>query len=277
MYRLERLWRVAGTGVGFAAFGLGGIAMATALFPPVIWLSRGPLARKRRIQFLIQTSFRIFIRALCFFRIIELHVSGRPLLANARGLLVVSNHPSLLDVVILMSMLPRVQCVVKHQIWANPFLRPVVAGAGYIRNDLDPEALVERCADALRSGDNVIIFPEGTRSVEGQAMVVKRGFANVAFAARTDLCLTTINCAPVFLPKGRAWYDVPRIRPVFHVEVGERLDISAFLGYPFRSQAVRRLATFVRQYYVEKCEHGRPGIRTEDADRHDAQARRSFA
>ncbi len=151
-----------------------------------------------------------------------------------------------------MAMLPRVQCVVKHQIWSNPFLRPVVAGAGYIRNDLDPEALIERCADALRSGDNVIIFPEGTRSVAGQVMVVKRGFANVAFAARTDVCLTTINCVPVFLPKGRAWYDVPRIRPVFHVEVGERLDISAFLGYPFRSQAVRRLATFVRQYYVEK-------------------------
>ncbi len=229
--------------------------MATLLFPPVIWLSRDPLVRKRRIQFLIQASFRIFIHGLCLFRIIDLRVAGRPRLASARGLLVVSNHPSLLDVVILMSMLPRVQCVVKHQIWRNPFLRPVVVGAGYIRNDLEPEALVARCADALRGGDNVIIFPEGTRSVEGRAMVVKRGFANVAFAARTDVCLTTINCSPVFLPKGRAWYDVPPIRPVFHVEVGERLDISAFWdSLPIAGCA--EIGTFVRQYYVDKCEHG---------------------
>ena len=241
-------------------FGLGGVSMATVLFPPVTWLSRDPLSRKRRIQSLIQTSFRIFIRALCFLRVIELRVTGRHLLAEACGVLVVSNHPSLLDIVILMSLLPRVQCVVKHQLWSNPFLRAVVAGANYIRNDLDPEVLIERCAEALRSGDNLIIFPEGTRSVPGQTMVIKRGFANVAIAAPADLHIATIACEPVFLPKGQAWYDVPEKRPVFHVKVGERLDISAFLGYPFRPQAVRRLASFVRQHYAGTCEHERPGI-----------------
>ncbi len=251
MRRLENLWRAFGTGAGFVAFGLGGLAMAILLFQPIIWLSRDKLACQRRIQFLIHWSFRLFLGALRVLGIIELRVSGAGCIADATGRMIVANHPSLLDVVILMSLLPRVQCVVKHQIWANPFLRPVVVGAGYIRNDLDPEALVRRCAEALRNGDNLIIFPEGTRSVPGRAMEIKRGFANIAVAAGADLQLVTITCEPLFLPKGHPWYKVPERRPIYRVTVGEHLDISPFLGYPFRSQSVRRLTSFVRQYYSE--------------------------
>ena len=260
MSRLDRLWRIAGTGIAFIAFGMGGLAMATLLFPFVVLLSKDRNARHRRIQFLIQTSFQVFVRAICLLKIIDLRVAGSHRLTNARGTLVISNHPSLLDVVILVSLLPRVRCIVKHEIWRNPFMRPVVVGADYIRNDLEPEALIQRCASALRDGDNLIIFPEGTRTVPGHPMEWRRGFANIAVAAQADIQLVTIDCEPVFLPKGRAWYDVPVRRPVYQVRIGERLDISTFLSYPFRPQSVRRLTSFVHQYYTENSGYVRSGV-----------------
>src|SRR5207245_4177193 len=122
-------------------------------------------ARTRR---LLAASSRCFIALLRLLGVIELAVAGRDRLERLRGAVVVANHPSLLDVVLLLSLIPNAQCVVKHQLWRNPFLRRVVAAAGYIRNDQPAEAFLACCVASLRAGQNLLIFPEGTRTRPGR-------------------------------------------------------------------------------------------------------------
>ena len=95
-----------------------------------------------------------------------------------------ANHPSLIDVVVLISIIPNADCVVKAHLFKNPFLRGVVKNTGYISN-ADPEGLLVDCKKSLAAGNNLIIFPEGTRTKVGQAVKFQRGAANIALRCLT--------------------------------------------------------------------------------------------
>ena len=74
----------------------------------------------------------------------------RPL-ANERGLVIVANHPSLLDALMLVAQLPRSACVMKARLMRNPLLGPGARLARYIRND-SARQMVHLAIDDLRAG-----------------------------------------------------------------------------------------------------------------------------
>jgi 1-acyl-sn-glycerol-3-phosphate acyltransferase len=243
-------WRIPATGFAYCVLGLGGLFLAATVFPVIAWLSRAELPRARRIQAVIKTSFRAYVWMLQMLGIIRLQVSGAARLAACRDALIVANHPTLLDVVLLMSLVPNAQCVVKHQLWRNRFLGPVVRAAGYLRNDLEPQMLIERCRETLRAGSNLIIFPEGTRTVPGQPPRLQRGFANIALLVPVDLHVIRIGCDPVMLTKGLRWFDVPARRACFQVSLEERVATADFMSYGSRALGARRLTTYLETRFA---------------------------
>ena len=78
---------------------------------------------------------------------------------DRNGLLVLANHPTLVDVVLLVSRLPNADCVVKSRLANNPFTRGPVRATVYICND-NGAGLVDDCIASVRSGHNLLIFPE---------------------------------------------------------------------------------------------------------------------
>ena len=130
------------------------------------------------------------------------------------GLLILANHPTLIDVVLLVSLLPNADCVVKHAVARNPFMRGPVRAAGYVANS-DGAGLVDDCIAAVHAGGNLVIFPEGTRTEPGQPLRLQRGAANIAVRGRLDITPVRITCTPLTLTKGQKWYRVPSRR--FHV------------------------------------------------------------
>jgi 1-acyl-sn-glycerol-3-phosphate acyltransferase len=191
-----------------------------------------------------------------FLRVIEFNTEGRERLLGCRGKLIIANHPSLLDVVLLLSIMPRAQCVVKHQLWNSRILGGVMRAAGYIRNDLDSEALIAQCQDVLREEENIILFPEGTRSQPGRPLKFKRGFANIATLTGADLQLVTITCRPTTLTKGEHWYQIPEQRAKFDLSVHNQIDVKEYTRREPRPLAARRLTRDLEQYYVGKLSVG---------------------
>ncbi len=275
--RLERLWRGFGVGLFLAVIGLGGSLLALSVFPLIALATRDPTRRQRRIQWVMHLSFRLYCAAIHVLRVADVEMRGAERLRGLAGCLIVANHPSLLDVVMIMAMVPRVQCIVKGALWRHPFFRLTVGGAGYIRNDLEPEALMRACAETLAAGNNLIVFPEGTRTVPGARPQFQRGFANIATLAGADLQLIFVTCRPPILHKGNPWWRVPPRRTVFALEVGERLDIGRFLRYRSRPLAARKLVEFLENLYSEKLGHGSVGSGAEAADHFSAEAGRSVA
>lgn len=255
--RLDTLWRRAATGFAFAFLFGGGAILAPTAFPLVALTCPPGETRRRRCQRVVHLMFRFYIRMLRILRVIDLEVEGTERLRDGRGKLVVANHPSLLDVVLLMALMPHAQCIVKKELWESRWLGGMVRGAGYIRNDLEPEALLEACRTALESGDGIIIFPEGTRTVPGEPVRFRRGFANVATLLEAEIQLVTIACTPPTLIKGEKWWMIPSRRPIFRVMVGDRLDVKGMLGYQYRSLAARKLVRSLEDYFAERLADGR--------------------
>jgi 1-acyl-sn-glycerol-3-phosphate acyltransferase len=253
---LNYIWRLAGTGVAFAALFGGGALLALTTFP-IVHLTTPPGHRRReRNQVLIHLLFRFYVRMLQFLRLIDLEVSGAEKLKDGAGRLIVANHPSLLDVVLLMALVRRAQCIVKKELWESRYLGRLVRGAGYIRNDLELEAMLTACGTALAEGNSLIIFPEGTRSVPRAPMHLRRGFANIATLLQARIQLVTITCEPPTLVKGEDWWIIPPRRPLFRVEIGDCLDAASSLDGKYRSLAVRKLVRRVEDYYAERLSGG---------------------
>ena len=251
----ERALRRAGTAFMFAVFGIGSLVVAGIAFPIVAWRQRGD-ARHVLAQRLIHRCFRAFERLGNVLHLFEVRDSGLEHLRSG-GALVVSNHPTILDVVFLVARMPQADCIVKLGAWRNPFLRGIVSVAGYIAN-ADGPAVIDACAQRLRAGRSLIVFPEGTRSPVGGLGDFRRGAARVALQSQCLVVPVTITCTPPCLAKGQHWWGVQAQRMVFTLDVGTPVHPSDWIGLEGKTstpRAARQLTAALSDYYESRISH----------------------
>ena len=169
----------------------------------------------------------------------------------------VANHPTLIDVVILLSVIKSSDCVVKAALAKNPFTKGPLLTAGYIVNS-SPEKLVERCVKALKDGDNLLIFPEGTRTKNLSKLRFKRGAAIIAATANHPITPITIECKPRMLAKGQKWYKIPRIKPHYVIKVNDPMTFETEFqaGMPL-SVTSRKINHAVLTHYNKELSIGK--------------------
>jgi 1-acyl-sn-glycerol-3-phosphate acyltransferase len=258
---VERSWRLVATGLCFVVFGVGGLVIAIVV-APVARLLVWPAARRRRWgQELIRRAFRLFVAMMRATGVLTYCVIGAEELERP-GSVVVANHPSLIDVVLLIAVMPRTVCIVKEALWRNPVTSAPLKLAGYLANSSGPE-LIARCHKALASGACVLVFPEGTRTRTNQPLHVQRGAANIAVHAGADVVPVTIALSEPTLTKSHRWYQIPR-RPL-HIElaVDAPIAIRPFLAeHASKPLAARRLTEYLRRYYEARLATARVTPRT---------------
>ena len=252
----DRIWRGLGTALFLSIIGLGGTFLSLTVFPVIYVFTDDQRKRRLRAQTVLHYAFRVYLAAIRALRLGYIEFFELERLSGLRGHIIIANHPSLLDVVMIMACVRDVQCVVKAGLWSQPFFRMTVRGAGFIRNDLPPEALLRACCEALESGQNLIVFPEGTRTPPNANPKPQRGFANLALFAKADLQMLTISCEPPILYKGSPWWRVPVEKTRISLTVGERVQIAPFLEYGFNSIGARKLTSFVENYYRRNDKDG---------------------
>lgn len=238
--RLDRWWRVIATGFCFAIFGVGGLLVWCVALPIFILCVRHPGRRVSLVRITIHQCFRWFVALMARLGILTYEVRDLKRLQRS-GLLILANHPSLIDVVFLISFIPNADCIVKAGLLRNPFTRGAISAAGFIAND-SAEQLIDDCIRSLRSGNNLIIFPEGTRTPLRGPVRLQRGAANVAIRGNVDITPVRIQSSHPMLTKGCPWYRVPLRRPHFTIEVGEDISVSGYVHVDGKEAlAVRQL------------------------------------
>lgn len=175
-------------------------------------------------QAVIGGGFRFYICVLHLLGLMRADLAALDALRDARGLVVAPNHPSLLDILLIASRVPRAVCITKAQLWDNPFLGGGARLAGYIRNDA-PLPLVRRAAAEVRGGANLLIFPEGTRTVAGPIDPFKPGFALIARAAGAPVQTVFIEAETAYLRKGWTLLRKPSFPLVYRVHLGPVLAV----------------------------------------------------
>ena len=243
----NRMWRWAATGFFFALFGIGGLLLSIIWFNLLRLIVRQPERLHRMTLNSIRNSFRFFLGGLRMFGVMDYRFIGDDKFEQDAGCLVVANHPSLLDYVILASRMPRCDCIVKQALLQNPFLRGVIKAAGYLVN-AGSDALLLACEARLQAGGTLLIFPEGTRSLPGQPMTLQRGAANIAVRAGSDVRIVHISCHPPMLTKHGKWYEIPPVKPQFVITIADKVKAMDFLDDHDLSPALaaRRLTEHLR-------------------------------
>ena len=114
----------------------------------------------------IRTVFRIYVFLLQLLCRCRFDLKALDELARRPGpMVLVANHPSLLDAVLLVSHLPDAVCIMKAGLMNNLLLGAGARMARYIVNDA-PLPMIRRAIAELQGGARLIIFPEGTRTAE---------------------------------------------------------------------------------------------------------------
>jgi len=152
-----------------------------------------------------------------------LHVDARALdgLSDEPGLIVVANHPSLLDALILVSRLPRSACIMKASLMRNVFLGAGARLARYIRND-SPRGMIRLAVQDLHEGGQLVLFPEGTRTVRTPINAFRPGVTLIAKLAAAPIQTVFIDTDSPYLGKGWPLGRRPPMPIVFSVRLGER-------------------------------------------------------
>jgi 1-acyl-sn-glycerol-3-phosphate acyltransferase len=239
-----------GTGASFVGFGVGALVLQWLILPLLALLPGDALAKRRRARATVSHAFNLHVQFMYRTRAMDFRIDGVERLGQP-GQMIVANHPSLIDVVLLISQLRDTNCIVKAGIASNPFTRRARRAAQYIVNDGSPDML-DQAADVLRDGQSLLVFPEGTRTTPGCAPVFHRGAAAIALRGARVITPVFISVTPTTLTKAEPWYRIPDRRVQVLLRAGADIDPADFNADTPLPIASRRLNAHLHQLFMKE-------------------------
>ncbi|WP_314978410.1 lysophospholipid acyltransferase family protein [Campylobacter rectus] len=235
-------------GANFALFGLI-CSLGNLIFIPIALLGLYKFKFIRnfcRDLVRLAWSFFIFSTQICGYQRTKFSFAGE---LGSASQIIIANHPSLLDVVFLVSLVRRANCVVKASLGKNIFLAPAIKACGYIPNTANEE-LLQKSIDALKSGESLIIFPEGTRTA-GE-IVFHKAAAYIAVNSAKQLVAIGIKMDPPSLKKHEPWYKTPSVMIKYEFKELFRLNLDGFCADRPNPIRARELHAFISENYTKE-------------------------
>ncbi|GAB5540359.1 MAG: lysophospholipid acyltransferase family protein [Sandaracinaceae bacterium] len=223
--RMPRWLRIPMSGWAFAMF-FGATLILGMFAVPIIMLMRNRPEHRWRFTHRLNASLRLFSGFIRDSGLIDYWPPLLPPELEGRPFLLVSNHPSLIDVVLTLSSFPQLTCVAKAEWYGSflmgPLLRrtELIPGPGYEGDEEadDDLPVVRRIEEKLRAGVPVLVFPEGSRSLADRLRRFRRGAIEAAVRAQVPILPMFIGVSHPYLMKGVPFWHVPDSTPLYTFE-----------------------------------------------------------
>jgi 1-acyl-sn-glycerol-3-phosphate acyltransferase len=220
----------------FFFFWAGAVVLSWTLCPVLTFTHRDEVSRWRACQRVVMRAFRLFHGYMRVLRLVETIVEQDAMPRPAGPLVVVANHPTLVDVTAILASYDNLCCVVKASLLENVFVGPLLRMCGHITasngEPMSGAAVMQEAQRRLAEGMSVLIFPEGSRSPRGEMRSFHRGAFELATRNRVPLWPLVVTCNPPALSKGLPIWKHPvrmarqRIYPGECLHVGEDVRAS---------------------------------------------------
>ncbi|MFZ3116740.1 MAG: lysophospholipid acyltransferase family protein [Variovorax sp.] len=201
--------------------GLGLVSLAWNLVAMLLYPVLPPDIARPLGRRVIAGAYRLFWGVASVTGMMRIDARCLDALRDERGLIIVANHPTMLDALLLVSRLPRSACIMKAGLMKNVFLGAGARLAHYIRNDA-AHTMVRLAVQDLRRGGQLVIFPEGTRTVTPPLNAFRPGVTLIAKLAQAPIQTVFIDTDSPYLGKGWPLWRVPPLPLVFTLRLGER-------------------------------------------------------
>lgn len=182
-----------------------------------------PTAARRIGRLGAMGTFRSYLAAMQMLGAWRLDLRELDALKDEGPLIIAPNHPGLLDAVLIVSRLPNAVCVMKRALLGNIFLGPGARLARYVHNDSLPR-LMASAKEELRQGAQLLLFPEGTRSIGDPIGPLTDAVGAVSRHSGVAVQAVFIEADSPFLGKGHSLLARPRLPLAYRVRLGRRFD-----------------------------------------------------
>jgi len=242
------VYRTFGKLLSFFIFGLGSLLLGILILP----LMRLTLHPKTRFQKYarrtISAVLRFFVVIMHGIGIVDLKVESREAYRRLTSKIIVANHPSLLEVVMLFALFPNGDSIVTSYLGHN-ILFGIVRQL-YILNSRDFDDIIKTCTESLNQGNCLIIFPEGTRTPRYGKVILKKGAARISLLTGRGIVPLHIGGTDKFgLGKKDPWFSFnPQERYVYDITMGEEINPEKYKDMPMPAAAkaiTREIAAFI--------------------------------
>ena len=248
---VHRIVRSIGQIAMFGMFGLCGALIGGVVLPLAFIATRNPERRVEIIRRVVYHAARAYVGALHRLRLIELDVTGFDR-AWQPGSLVVANHPSLIDALLLLGSIRGGVVVAKRSLQINPFTWGSIHGANYVVN-ADAPTVLNACLARISAGEILVLFPECTRTADDGVIRLRRGAAQIAVRAACPVIPVTIDYSEPLLNKSSRWWIAPKTRPRVRVIRHEPIDPVQFMHSGAGvTLAARRLNEHLQALYAKE-------------------------
>lgn len=207
--------------VSIAVFAATCLVVSAAAFPLYLFLPRPAGIRIGRLG--ISGACRLYSWWLTFVGAYRLDLDALDALRDERGIILAPNHPSIIDAILILAHHPDVVCVMKSDLMNNLFLAASARLAGYICNR-PPRRMVLDSVAELRRGSVLLLFPEGTRTIQPPVNPFTPVIGLIAKRAGVPVQALILEADSPCLSK--AWSPIGRTPlPVgFRVRLGRRFE-----------------------------------------------------
>jgi 1-acyl-sn-glycerol-3-phosphate acyltransferase len=170
---------------------------------------------------------------------VSVHAQGLERLERGRTYIFVSNHQSIYDIPVLFATLPwQLRIIAKESIGRFPFLGWHLRRSGHLlvdRRRPDRAGILRRWKALVEKGLSLIIFPEGTRSVDGGVAAFKGGSFLLAVEAGLPIVPISVEGSRLVMKKGRLMTCPGRVSLTVH----EPIETAGLTAVDARSLAER--------------------------------------
>lgn len=174
----------------------------------------------------IMGGFRLYVGILRWLCACRFDLSEIDALRDQGPMVIAANHPSLLDAVLITSRLPNAVCFMKADLMDNPLFGAGARMARYVRNDNLLNAVLS-CRRELQQGAQLVIFPEGTRTVgypQNPLNPLSRSTALIATRAAVPVQTLIVEFSSPYLGKGWPLWRKPSLPLSCRIRLGKRFD-----------------------------------------------------
>ncbi|GMO29614.1 MAG: lysophospholipid acyltransferase family protein [Termitinemataceae bacterium] len=235
--------------LSFLYFGLSTLFLCIFIFPVLTVFVHPHKKFLKRSRRFVNSSFRTFTIFMNLIGCAKLETDDRNPFRNLGGKIVIANHPSLLDVVMLISLIPNADCIVNAGLMKN-IVRGVIRRL-YILNSLNFDDMLAACKNTLDEGNALIIFPEGTRTPRGSdSLKFKKGAARISIASAAPIVCVHIGGTDKFgLGKGDPLMAYNRMQKyLYKIKILCEVDPVEFSGLE-NQIAVKRMNDKLQNIY----------------------------